>query len=123
MKKTWVKVTFIVIGVVLLAGFTRLGIFLYNVNRDLDYLEYQNYVLSQKVHSLELLESNRMSNEELQRIEQQQAALNNAYSEMNTIEQQNQQNQQDFQDYKNQQNLYQQEENLRREQRQEQGNR
>jgi uncharacterized protein YbaP (TraB family) len=102
--KKWVKIVLIIFGVVLLAGFARLGIFLHNVNRDLDYLVYRTSILSNKVNYLELQQASTISNQELQRVLQRQAdeyqnQLNGVYGQINAI---NDQNKRDWQDYQDQ---------------------
>jgi hypothetical protein len=97
------KTVKIILVVILLAGGARLGVFLYNVNRDLDDLYNRNIALQEQVEVLTATQASMMSKAEAQRLLQQQSAyyqgqLNDLGGAVNGAYYQMQQNQQSAQD-------------------------
>jgi hypothetical protein len=97
MTKKW-KIALIIVGALIIAGNIRLVVFLWNVNRDLDYCCYQINSLRKEAARLETIQSTMISQAEAQRILDKQAAyyrsqLNDLAGEVNgNYYQQNQNN-------------------------------
>src|SRR5208283_4169238 len=97
MTKFW-KIALIIVGALIIAGSVRLVVFLWNVNRDLDYCCYQINSLQKEAARLETVQSTMVSQAETQRILDRQAAyyqkeLNQLAGEVNGgVYQQNQNN-------------------------------